>query len=235
MAPVPMMAPNVPKIDASIVVSATTIRRMKPRWAPIARMVPISRVRSSVDMVNELLMMTAGGAAGDFNNNGWTDLFVLGGGHQADALFINNGDGTFTDEADLWLLDEPHVGSGVAVGDYNNDGWLDMFVTSFGDTDELAVGRHRLYRNNGDGTFTNVAEAAGVTLMVAHSDRYSAVFLKVKQFLTEQAATLSDTSKLTNFVGGSAPKVNPARDPHERALENLVHVLINHNDFVTVR
>ena len=55
------------------------------------------------------------------------------------------------------------------------------------------------------------------------------------QFLTEQAKTLADTSKLTTFLGGQAPSVEPAADPDQRALENLVHVLMNHNDFVTVR
>jgi hypothetical protein len=55
------------------------------------------------------------------------------------------------------------------------------------------------------------------------------------QFLTDQAAILSDTSKLTTFSGGIEPKVKPADDPNGRAREDLVHVLINHNDFVTVR
>ncbi len=56
-----------------------------------------------------------------------------------------------------------------------------------------------------------------------------------QQFLTTQAATFSDTSKLTTFVGGAAPKIKPATDPHQRARENLIQVLMNHNDFVTVR
>ncbi len=55
------------------------------------------------------------------------------------------------------------------------------------------------------------------------------------KFLTDQTATLSDTSKLTTFVGGSVPQVEPSANAPQRARENLVHVLINHNDFVTVR
>ena len=55
------------------------------------------------------------------------------------------------------------------------------------------------------------------------------------QFLADQARILSEPSKLTTFAGGVAPKVKPASDPHGRAREDLVHVLINHNDFVTVR
>jgi len=55
------------------------------------------------------------------------------------------------------------------------------------------------------------------------------------QFLANQAATLSDPSQLTTFPGGTEPKIKPAADPHQRARENLVHVLMNHNDFITVR
>ncbi|MEZ4637100.1 MAG: VCBS repeat-containing protein [Caldilineaceae bacterium] len=61
-------------------------------------------------------------------------------------------------------LAEPHLGSGAAVGDYNGDGWLDIFVTSFGVPGDMGTGRHRLYRNNQDGTFTDVAVDAGVNL-----------------------------------------------------------------------
>ena len=56
-----------------------------------------------------------------------------------------------------------------------------------------------------------------------------------QQFLNEQAATLSDTSRLKTFVGGVAANVRPANEPHQRARENLIQVLMNHNDFVTVR
>ena len=56
-----------------------------------------------------------------------------------------------------------------------------------------------------------------------------------QQFLAEQAARLGDASKLTPFAAGDASPVPPSSDPHQRARENLVHVLINHNDFVTIR
>jgi hypothetical protein len=55
------------------------------------------------------------------------------------------------------------------------------------------------------------------------------------EFLAEQAKTLADPSKLNTFRGGAAPQVKPAADPQARARENLVHVLMNHNDFVSVR
>jgi hypothetical protein len=56
-----------------------------------------------------------------------------------------------------------------------------------------------------------------------------------RNFLTEQSATLSDTSGLKTFIGGKAAKITPSADAHQRARENLVQVLMNHNDFVTVR
>ncbi|MEZ4866226.1 MAG: CRTAC1 family protein [Caldilineaceae bacterium] len=110
----------------------------------------------------ELNMMISGAAAGDFNNDGWQDLFVLGGGATADALYINQQDGSFREEGAAWGLADHQRGSGAAVGDYNNDGWLDIFVTSHGITETASIGHHRLYRNNHDGSFTDVAQAAGV-------------------------------------------------------------------------
>ena len=106
--------------------------------------------------------MISGGAAGDFNNDGWQDLFVIGGGYEADKLFINQKDGTFEDMAASAGLAELHMGSGVAVGDYNGDGWQDIYVTSMGAMGNMGPGQHRLYHNNGDLTFTDVAIAAGV-------------------------------------------------------------------------
>ena len=77
--------------------------------------------------------MDAGGTVGDFNNDGLPDLFLLGGGGGSefvDALSINNGDGIFTDEAVQWGVDVAHRGQAATAGDYNKDGWLDIFVTS---------------------------------------------------------------------------------------------------------
>lgn len=106
--------------------------------------------------------MISGGAVGDFNNDGWQDLFVIGGGYEADKLFINQQDGTFINMADSAGLADLHMGSGVAVGDYNGDGWQDIYVTSMGAMGGMGPGQHRLYKNNGDLTFTDVAAAAGV-------------------------------------------------------------------------
>ncbi len=108
-------------------------------------------------------LMISGGTAGDFNNDGWQDLFIIGGGDGiADKLFINQKDGTFVDMAVAAGLSELHMGMGASAGDYNNDGWLDIYVTSMGTIGNMGVGQHRLYRNNGNLTFTNVATEAGV-------------------------------------------------------------------------
>ena len=97
----------------------------------------------------------------DYDNDGWLDIFVVSGtrfeGAPPEAtnrLYRNNHDGTFTDVTDKAGLRRTGWGQGVAVGDYNNDGHLDLFVTYWGE--------NALYRNNGDGTFTDVAAQAGL-------------------------------------------------------------------------
>jgi enediyne biosynthesis protein E4 len=106
--------------------------------------------------------MTGGGACGDFDNDGDQDLFIIGGSGALDHLYINDGQGNFVDQAAAWGVAKSHKGSGAAVGDYNNDGHLDIMVTSLGPADELRNDWSVLYKNNGDGTFTDVAEFAGV-------------------------------------------------------------------------
>jgi hypothetical protein len=107
----------------------------------------------------------AGGTVGDFDNDGWQDIYVATGGGAPDRLFINNGDGTFTDRAAQWGIDVTHRSTAGAAGDYDGDGWLDLFVTSLGPTSNNAVGHHKLYRNNGDPKnpgFIDQAVLAGV-------------------------------------------------------------------------
>ena len=106
--------------------------------------------------------MVGGGAIGDFNGDGWPDVFLLGGGGRTDGLFINNGDGTFTDRAAEFGVAATHLGVGVAVGDYDGDGWSDLFITSFGPATPETPGKHLLYRNLGGSGFEQVAHAAGV-------------------------------------------------------------------------
>ncbi|MFO0875490.1 MAG: FG-GAP-like repeat-containing protein [Phycisphaerales bacterium] len=110
---------------------------------------------------------SGGACVGDFNNDGFQDLYFIsgGGGNKPDYLFINNGDGTFSNQAAAWGINVAHKGKSASVADFNGDGWLDLYVTSAGPTGQpAAVGHHKLYRNNGDGTFTNIAATAGVAI-----------------------------------------------------------------------
>ena len=102
----------------------------------------------------------------DYDNDGWLDIYVVNGstfdamdGKETPphaALFHNNHDGTFTDVAAKAGVTNDRWGFGVAIADYDNDGWPDIFVSNWG--------KNRLYHNNHDGTFTDVAEKAGVQL-----------------------------------------------------------------------
>lgn len=113
-------------------------------------------------------IMAGGGVAGDFNNDGYQDLFMLSGGGYADYLFINNQDTTFSDQASGWGVDHYQHSFGASASDYNNDGYLDIFVTSYGAASTSAqAGQLKLYQNNGPDqngqwSFTNVALQAGV-------------------------------------------------------------------------
>jgi len=118
--------------------------------------------------------MPGGVALLDYNNDGLLDIFLVNGGHVLDPmrspfsfdrhdpaywnrLYRQNKDGSFTDvtvQAGLANAGDTNYGMGVAVGDYDNDGYPDIYVTNYG--------KNTLYHNNGDGTFTDVTEKAGV-------------------------------------------------------------------------
>jgi hypothetical protein len=128
-----------------------------------------------------------GVCVGDFDNDGWDDLFCTFWGHN--ILFRNNGNGTFTDvtkKAGLWT-EEVRWGSGCTWIDYDRDGFLDLFVANYLNFDQattpapgdnascqykgqpvmcgprgLPAGTNLLYHNNGDGTFTDVSEKSGI-------------------------------------------------------------------------
>jgi hypothetical protein len=106
-----------------------------------------------------------GGAIGDFNRDGWQDIYIPAGGVTPDRLYINDGDGTFTNEAALWGLNIQHQGTAAVVGDYDNDGWLDIYVTSLGGpTAVQQPGMHRLFKNMAGAAFVDKAVEAGVNM-----------------------------------------------------------------------
>jgi enediyne biosynthesis protein E4 len=105
----------------------------------------------------------AGCAFLDYDNDGWMDIYLVNSGKcdfftpnppLRNALYKNNRDGTFTDVTEKAGVTGGGYGQGVAVGDYDGDGFPDIYVTQYG--------RSILYHNNGDGTFTDVTEKAGV-------------------------------------------------------------------------
>jgi hypothetical protein len=103
----------------------------------------------------------------DYNNDGWLDIYVARGGWKVPmrhSLLRNNRDGTFTDVTKEAGLDFPVAGQVAAWADYDNDGWLDLFVGSEPSivNGKEVYGRCRLYHNRGDGTFEEVALQAGV-------------------------------------------------------------------------
>lgn len=104
-------------------------------------------------------VMSGGAGVGDFNNDGFMDIFWTGGGATPDRLYINQGDGTFVDQAAAFGVGATHMGLGVACGDFDADGWTDIYVTSLGSS-LPAPHRNRLYRNTGDG-FVDVAIEVG--------------------------------------------------------------------------
>jgi hypothetical protein len=143
-----------------------------PAQKPIAQFVDIgekagltfTNVFGGVDTKKYIIETTGTGVAiFDYDNDGWPDIFIVNGttleGFPADKapmshLYHNNHDGTFTDVTKKAGLTHTGWGQGVCVGDYDNDGFEDLYVTYYG--------KNVLYHNNGNGTFTDVSEKAHV-------------------------------------------------------------------------
>ncbi len=138
-------------------------------FADITRAAGLSGWKHTMGAADKRLIIdTNGSGVGliDYDSDGWLDIYIVNGSTfdaldgKAEpphaALFHNNHDGTFTDVAAKAGVTNDRWGFGVAIADYDNDGWPDILVTNWG--------KNRLYHNNHDGTFTDVAEKAGVTL-----------------------------------------------------------------------
>ncbi len=119
--------------------------------------------RSSPEKKYIVESMSGGVVLFDYDNDGWLDIYFVNSltVDSADSprsskshLYRNNRDGTFTDVTDQAGVGYPGWGMGAAVGDYDDDAWLDLYVT--------CLGTNKLYHNNGDGTFTEVAHKTGV-------------------------------------------------------------------------
>ncbi len=180
--------------------------------------------------------MGGGVAIFDYNKDGLLDLFFVNGaelrdpmppGKQPDKtdpkywnrLYRNNGDGTFTDVTEQAGVKGSGYGMGVAVADYDNDGFPDLYVTN--------VGRNILYHNNGDGTFTDVTDSAGVSAsgwsagaMFIDYDRDGLLDLFVSRYLTW------DFSK-DIFCGQAKPGFRAYCHPDQ--FQPITHILF-HND-----
>ena len=149
---------------------AGAVRLLRGGSSALFEAVPAGK--SGIDFVHESAMsprrhlpetMGPGAAFLDYDNDGWMDLYIVNAGPcdffqpskpLRNALYKNNRDGTFTDVTEKAGVAGGTFGMGVAVGDYDNDGWPDLFVTSYG--------RCVLYKNNRDGTFIDVTEKAGL-------------------------------------------------------------------------
>lgn len=145
---------------------ATPVRPAGPiRLVDITKQTGIDFVHNSGAFGKKYLPETMGSGVCliDYNNDGWEDILFVNSmdwpGHGGrtksyPALYRNNGNGTFTNVTKQAGLDVQMYGMGCAVGDYNNDGYDDIYIT--------ALGHNYLFRNNGNGTFTNVTKRAGV-------------------------------------------------------------------------
>ncbi len=153
-----------------IAVHATTFGQTKDtlgvKFADVARQAGITtKTVYGDEQKNRYLLETTGSGAAffDFDNDGWLDVFLVNGTRfdglpqaqmPTNRLYRNNGDGTFTDVTGKAGLTRTGWGQSACVGDFDNDGHSDLFISAYG--------KNALYRNKGDGTFIEVADKAGV-------------------------------------------------------------------------
>ena len=163
---------------AALYLCAATVCLSAPSSTPVFRLtlpkgLDFTLQNSPTSLKYLIETMPGGVALLDYNNDGLLDIFLVNGGRISagrptnfdrqdprywNRLYRQNRDGTFTDvtkEAGLGNAGDENYGMGVAVGDYDNDGYPDIYVTNFG--------KNILYHNSGDGTFTDVTAKAGVS------------------------------------------------------------------------
>ena len=131
----------------------------------------------------------------DYDNDGYLDLYIANGvigDGAANVLYHNNGDGTFTNTADIAGVANTGNSLGTAWGDYNKDGYIDLHVVNYGQSNVL-------YRNNGDGTFTDVTPTTGMNLSV--TDPFVTFFLDVDND-ADLDIFISNSGSFQAFIAG---------------------------------
>ena len=148
----PVSQTNAPVESLTPAEEVARLGRQPPTFNQVAEQAGVAFQHSrDQDFFN----LGGGAAAADFNGDGWLDLYVTNS-KGPNALYRNNRDGTFSNIApQAGVANGTGDSYGAAWGDYNNDGLLDLYVANYGSS--------RLFRNNGDETFTDVTEAAGVS------------------------------------------------------------------------
>jgi len=160
-------------VSASVIWTKATISPQGLSAAPpsvhfadiAARAGLTARTEDGGEKTKKYIIETTGSGAAffDYDNDGWPDIFLVNGTTLEDFrkdreptshLYHNNRDGTFTDVTQKAHVGLTGWGQGVCAGDYDNDGWVDLFITFWG--------HNVLLHNNGDGTFTNVTKKAGL-------------------------------------------------------------------------
>ena len=146
----------------------------------------------------------------DYNNDGWQDIYVSNDKIQTvNLLYHNNGDGTFAEMGEVSGTNVAIDAMSTTIGDYNNDGWFDIYVTN-------GPNGNVLFKNNGDGTFTNMAEDSGTTF---NSSAWSSVFLDAE-----------NDGDLDLYVSSESSGINPEYMPaafYENLGNNTFTVLNN--------
>ena len=157
--------------------------------------------------------MSGGGLFLDYDRDGWIDIFLVDGGSLADpdvaratrsVLYHNLGNGRFVDATDRAGIGNHPYGMGACAADFDNDGWVDLYQTSFG--------ANSLYRNNGDGSYTDVTLQAGVgapgfssSCAFGDFDRDGHLDLFVASFID----TALDNNKICDMQGGTRDYCHP--------------------------
>ncbi len=150
---------GIPTLQAQTVTDKSTIT-----FRDVTQKAGIHFVHNNAAFGKKFLPETMGPGVAfiDYDNDGWQDIFIVNGTdwpghaskHSTPKLYHNNHDGTFSDVTKKAGLDIEMFGMGVAVGDFDNDGFDDLFVT--------AMGQSRLFHNNGNGTFTDITQKSGL-------------------------------------------------------------------------